>query len=203
MGWVHRDATALDKLQGTLLLASRCDRPGVLLRDFQTVDLGSEFMPVKGWTTRGTVEERGGGSAKVGTHIRERFFLADAVYTLALGVREESAMVTLPDLEKALRWPSRPLFFGRKSCLPSAPIFLGTVEATSLRDALARAPAILAERRRDNQEDFTAWWPDDGDESTGMLHPVVDERDWANGIHVGRRLIRQGTIRVRPGETDA
>lgn len=197
LGWDHRNSAALDELQQNLRLAARCDRSGVLLRDFHTVDLGAPFMRAGGWTTRGAVESRGGGSAKEGTHIRERFFLADAVYTVALGLRHARSAVTVSELERSLRSPARPLFLGRKCCLPSSPIFLASVEARSLRDALAQGHAIAKGRCRDAREAMSAWWPDDDDDTEGILISVVDERDWGNGIHVGRRLLRQGAVLVR------
>lgn len=77
LGYDHADGDALSRLQTRLRLGSRADRPGEALVDYQTVDLGQDFLSEPGWTTRGKPEVRGGGFSK-GTHIRYRHFWADA-----------------------------------------------------------------------------------------------------------------------------
>ena len=54
LGWDHRDADSLERLQDRLRFASRLDRAGHPLVDYQTVDLGQDWMRPEnaGWTTR-------------------------------------------------------------------------------------------------------------------------------------------------------
>jgi CRISPR system Cascade subunit CasD len=59
LGWQRSDAQALDALQARIRWAARIDRAGVALSDFQTAQLSKAD---KGWTTRGVVEGRGGGT---------------------------------------------------------------------------------------------------------------------------------------------
>lgn len=193
LGWDHGDGDRLGALQERVRYAVRCDRAGRELVDFQTVDLGQDFLDGTGWTTRGAVEERKGGEARVGTHIRERHFIADAVYTVALRLVPADEEPTLAALHDALVEPERPLFLGRKCCLPSGPLVVGRVETTSLRAALEAAPVLRSEGGR-----LAAWWP--ADEEGGAESRVVtvtDERDWWNQIHVGRRSLRQGWLQGR------
>src|SRR3546814_7912815 len=71
-------AERLQRLQARIRFASLLLRPGEELRDYHTVDLGQRHLAEPGWTTRGRTEHRAGGVAATGTHIRERFYRADA-----------------------------------------------------------------------------------------------------------------------------
>lgn len=200
LGYEHRDALRLQRLQERLRHAARRDRRGEHVEDYQTVDLGQDFLAA-GWTTRHAPESRGGGSAKTGTHIRHRFFWADAVFTVALTLDPAGESPTLNEVAAALQEPARPLFLGRKPCLPSRPLLLEPprIRAASLREALADAPTDR--RARPEQGHFAAWWPDDDgtppDEREARRIPVYDQRDWANQIHTGRRFVWEGRVPAR------
>jgi CRISPR system Cascade subunit CasD len=148
-----------------------------------------------GWTTRGRVEKRGGGYS-AGTHIRYRHYLADAVYTLGVCVEPEEEPPTLDDLAQALKNPARPLFIGRKCCLPSTPLFLGLTEASSALDALRILPRVERGSSR-RPALLSAWWDAEaGSEGVAGARRIAatDERDWANQVHTGRRFIYHGSI---------
>lgn len=197
LGLDHRDADRLQALQERLRYAVRTDRRGEPLRDYQTVDLGQESMlPAKsGWTTRGRIAERGGASSEE-THIRFRDYRADSVHTVALTLDGEDP--SLDWVATALREPVRPIFLGRKCCLPAEQILLEVIEAPSLPAALARFPRIP----RGDDGDLPAWWWDGDDASDALgpstVLPVSDERDWTNQVHVGRRLMREGRVNPPP-----
>jgi len=196
LGWRHQDFDRLDALQDRILFAARVDRRGHALRDYQTVDLGMPWMRAEqaGWTTRGEIATRGGGPENAtGTHQRFRHYRADSVHTVAVSVAGDEPPSS-HDLAIALAEPQRPLFIGRKPCLPAAPILLATVEAPSLVSALATIPRS---RRADSGDLPACWW--DGDDPTGSVGqswvvPVSDERDWTSRVHVGRRLMREGHV---------
>lgn len=201
LGYDHRDAELLQRLQDRLRHAVRRDRPGRLLVDFQTVDLGQPFL-AEGWTTRGVAVGRRGGSAATGTHIRRRHYWADAVFTVALSLEPEAEAPDLACCAAALGEPERPLFLGRKPCIPSLPLVLGMVRAASLHAALLRAP-ISARAAKGGP--WAAWWPEAGEPAptagAGRLLPVYDERDWTNQIHTGRRFLWEG--RIEAGDLEA
>jgi len=140
LGWDHRDVAKLDALQEKLRYAARIDRRGEALVDYHTVDLGQPWMdPEKaGWTTRGQIATRGGASSE-GTHIRYRHYRADSLHTVAVSLTggEEPSV---EQIAGALQAPSRPLFLGRKCCLPASAILLRVVEAPSPMAALAAEP---------------------------------------------------------------
>lgn len=200
LGWDHRDFDKLQALQDRLQVAARIDRRGEPLLDYQTVDLGQSWMLPEeaGWTTRGKIAERGGASS-TGTHIRYRHYRADSVHTVAVGLTGAPEPPSIDELRAALEAPARPLFLGRKSCLPAAPILLNTTSATSPLAALAEVPRLGRSRRPDDGP-LLAWWDDAStDEVKAVVGPietivVSDERDWRNQVHVGRRFWAHGRI---------
>lgn len=193
LGWDHRDTDKLQALQDRLRFAARWDAEPELLTDYQTVDLGQDFLIDTGWTTRGRREDRKGGTAATGTHIRYRDHWANGVATIALALDGEG-VPSLDDLEQALRRPARPLFIGRKPCLPAAPLLLARRQASGVKAALAAEPlAAIGPRRRPQRVE--ALWP--LDEGGGAhVDERYDQRDWANNIHRGSRRYAVGLIEV-------
>jgi len=193
LGWDHRDTDRLQSLQDRLRFAARWDAEPELLTDYQTVDLGQDFMIGTGWTTRGRREDRGKGAATTGTHIRYRDHWANGVATIALALDGEGEP-SLAALEQALRFPARPLFLGRKPCLPAGPLLLGRRRAEGVRAALAAEPlADVGPRRRPGR--IPALWP--LDEAQGaQVEERYAPRDWRNNIHRGTERHAMGFLEV-------
>jgi len=193
LGWDHRDTDRLQSLQDRLRFAARWDAEPELLTDYQTVDLGQDFMIGTGWTTRGRREDRGKGAATTGTHIRYRDHWANGVATIALALDGEGEP-GLAALEQALRCPARPLFLGRKPCLPAGPLLLGRRKAEGVRAALAAEPlADIGPRRRPGR--IPALWP--LDEAQGaQVEERYAPRDWRNNIHRGTERHALGFLEV-------
>jgi CRISPR system Cascade subunit CasD len=194
LGWDRRDHEKLAQLQERLRFAARIDRRGEALVDYQTADLGTDWMRAQtaGWTTRGRIAERGGASSET-THQRERHYRADSLHTVVLAI-EGHEFPSLDEIAAALREPARPLFIGRKCCLPAGPMLIGVREASSLVELLA---SELRPPGADRGLLPAAWWDgDDAGAATGVSHvlAISDERDWRSGVHVGRRLMRQGHV---------
>jgi CRISPR system Cascade subunit CasD len=194
LGWDHRDIDRLGQLQERLRYAARTDRRGEALVDYQTVDLGMDWMlPEKaGWTTHGRIAQRAGASGET-THQRYRHYRADSVHTVAVTLVGDGPP-SLDDVAAVLREPARPLFIGRKCCVPAGPVLLDVIEGGSLVGVLAATPRA---KRADHGLLPVSWW--EGDDATGAsgdsrVVPVTDERDWSNRVHVGRRLMRQGHV---------
>lgn len=200
LGYRHAEFDKLQALQERIRFAARCDRPGEQFTDFQTVDLGQDFMQKAGWTTRGEREDRRGGSASHGTHIRHREYLADASYIVALTLSPPDDAPTLDSVADALLEPERPLFIGRKTCLPSAPVLAGRTEAPDLLEALRQWPVD----EPSDADELEAWWPADlgGVGGGGRSLSVADRRDWANQVHTGERQLRHGLIEMRKAAED-
>lgn len=195
LGYDHRNARLLMALQSRLRHAVRRDCGGEVREDYQTADLGqSSLLGESAWTTKGRLEHRGGdGANKIGTHVRRRYYLVDSVFTVALTVAPGDETPSLDDLDHALCRPKRPLFLGRKCCLPASQIRLGRTQAKSVREAVV---AAIGPRHRPADRSIRVWWPagDDPDhESTAHLVEHTDERDWHNQIHVGTYSMFEST----------
>ncbi len=199
LGWDHRDTPRLQALQDRLRFAARWDAEPEPLTDYQTVDLGQDFLVDTGWTTRGKIEDRAGDIKnkirQTGhyTHIRFRDHWANGVVTVALALTGDGEP-TLDVLERALRTPARPLFIGRKPCLPAAPILIGRRQADGVKAALAAEPlADIGPRRRPRV--IPALWPLEEGQGTST-EERFDRRDWANNIHRGAERYAVGLLEM-------
>lgn len=197
LGWHHGDVEALNDLQSRIEYAARWDVPPTPLRDYHTVDLGQPHLAHPGWTTRGAPEHREGGPARKGTHERYRHYWADGVMTLALALSKGSP--GLDAVMAALRRPARPLFLGRKTCLPAGRLLLGQREAANTLLALQAEPRDG--RTSPETKRFEACWPP----GCGDVHSEVrqreirtDERNWRIQAHVGLRPVIVGHISEVP-----
>lgn len=209
LGWDHRDFAALQVLQARLRFAAAVVDVGEMFRDYQTVDLGQRHLSGTGWTTRGRPEHRAGASADT-THIRYRWFVADGRVLVALTLVPAEPAPDLADLAAALRHPARPLFIGRKPCLPTAPILLAELEAVDASAALRVGLERLAaddERLTGRQSVRTALdvemdgrWPVP-DTGSGRVDSerIVDGRDWRNQLHDHERPVHRFRLDVREG----
>ena len=190
LGLHHRDAVHLQDLQSRLRHATRWDRTPEPVVDYQTVNLGQPHLVDTGWTTRGRRESRAGASS-TGTHIRYRHYWANGCATLAMTL-SGPGRVTLDDVEAALRHPARPLFIGRKTCLPSSPMLVRRCESESLYRALETHPPLSP----DAQRRVPACWPADESNPDGSEVEVHDLRDWAHQMHLGSNTRRRGMMEI-------
>lgn len=191
LGFRRGERERLARLQERLVFGARIDREGERIRDFQTAAIGAADQ---GWTTRGRPEGRAGGAGTYkGPHIRRRDYDADKAVTVALRLDPDTEPPTLDDCAAALAEPARPLFLGRKSCPPSAPLLLGLREADDLLRALMLAP--LADKPDDRLRLMEPLPPDSSGRVPGTEdRAVTDERDWRSGVHGGHRMVRIRTL---------
>ena len=162
------------------------------MTDFQTVQLGAGD---RGWTTRGAPEGRAGGPRTYDApHLRYRDYYADMRVTVALRLEPAEDAPTLDDLADALQEPARPLFIGRKPCLPSAPLFGDFEGADSALAALLQRP--LCSEREDQQPVRTQWPQSEGVDSVDDYHVsmLTDQRNWRSGLHGGGKWVCTGAI---------
>ena len=200
MGWHRSDWEKHQALQDRLVFASRWDRKegrGVLT-DTQNARLAASD---KGWTTWGEPEGRDGSSYGA-PHRRFRDYHPDACVIIALRLTSEDAEPTLGDLAAALDRPARPIFIGRKSCLPSAPLRQRfDIVAPTAYDALRKVPVVSGPP--DGR--MLALWPfGEGPEDLPEALRVVDIpdlRNWRTGLHGGTRKIVEGFIVPAAQET--
>ena len=211
LGWRRVDRERYQRLQDRLIFAARIDREpagGVRLTDYQTVQMADSvdlFVQnnqwVIGWTTRGTPDRRAGALGSTGsgpfTHLRYRDYFADMRVTVALRLETEDESPTLDELAHALEEPARPLFIGRKPCLPSTPLFVRIdCDASNTLGALLNFPLKREERERDDR--VRLLWSEGESEGVGCVRidkdsMLTDERNWVSGLHGGGRRVYEGT----------
>jgi CRISPR system Cascade subunit CasD len=134
LGMERDDDGQLAKLR-ELSFAVRVDRPGTLLRDYHTAG-GGRFRGRGDYFVFNTKD----------CVPSERYYLQDACFTAALA--GEATLVE--HVAAAVRSPRWPIFLGRRSCPPSAPLFLGVVDGDA-RQAV-RDPAFLCPARSNEPE---------------------------------------------------
>ena len=199
LGFSHGDHDRLQSLQDRIELVSVLIREGTEIEDYQTVDLGQRHLRHPAWTTRGRPEHRAGGDARFGTHIRLRRYRAGSAVLAAITLRRPEEIPTLERVAEAMDRPFRPLFLGRKSCIPAGRLAFGFMrDADGLVEALRRAPAAFPDRWETvfgplDRRELPAEWPVPGESAVAAerleTRRVVDRRDWRNQLHGGERVV--------------
>jgi len=196
LGWRREDCELHDRLQSRLLVGARLNTPIQRLTDFQTAQLGKDD---KGWTSWGIPEERrGGADSYKSPHLRYRDYHASLNVLVALRLEPSNDAPKLDDLAIALDHPARPLFIGRKTCLPSQRIFAGWQEADNVLHALqtAHLPEVSS------AQSLRMQWPDgEGSLEGDRLIDLCDERNWTSGVHGGWRPVREGSFTPQGAQT--
>lgn len=192
LGWHRTEWEKHQALQDWLVFAARWERDGALdvLTDTQNAQLEKSD---KGWTTWGEPEGRKGDSYG-GAHRRLRDYHPDACLTVALRLQPPDGEPALDLIAAALDRPARPLFIGRKPCLPSAPLRQGDfIAAPTAYAALRKCPG-----QQDGTERLRALWPVGEGPSEGEdVHRIIDLpdlRNWRTGLHGGVRRIVEGVL---------
>lgn len=188
LGYRRTEWEKHQNLQNRLVFAARRDRenPAGLLTDIQNARLEKDD---RGWTTWGEPEGRDGASYGA-PHRRLRDYHMDQHVVVALRLRGEG----VPDLDalaEALTRPARPLFIGRKPCLPAGPLLREKppfVHAATAYDALRKVAGNEAR----------AFWPlGEGPEAGSEVDRIIDLpdiRNWRTGLHGGVRKVIEGRI---------
>ena len=195
LGWRRIERLRHQDLQDRIVFAARIDREphgGLRMTDFQTAQLGAND---KGWTTRGAPDERAGGANTYNApHLRYRDYYADMSVTIALRLDPTDSDPTLDKLAEVLEEPARPLFIGRKPCLPSRPLFGGFCDGETSLAALLSVP--LAEESSPGPTIRVQWPQEERTDAVERSHAqmITDERNWVSGLHGGGRLIRQAVL---------
>lgn len=176
-------------LQDRLVFAVRRDREHTagILTDSQNAQLGKND---RGWTTYGVPEGRDGASYGA-PHRRRRDYHMDACVTIVLRLLSEQDQPDIDQLAGAFDRPARPLFIGRKPCLPSAPLHRGFVHAATAFEALRRVPG-------ESLGPLRALWPaGEGPEAGEAAYRILDLpdlRNWRTGLHGGSRRVVEGEV---------
>jgi CRISPR system Cascade subunit CasD len=190
LGWQRNQTQQLQSLQDQLIHAVRLDREGERLRDYQTADLAANDQ---GWTRAGKPEGRaGGGGSYKGQHQRYRWYQADASVLVAVRLSDRNDDLNLNIIAEALMHPARPLFIGRKPCIPATPLFEGWVQAPNAAHAAALGI------KQNGHADLTLtrlFWPRTEGPPTRDQRTYPNRRNWRSGVHTGSDIWYAGTVK--------
>ena len=195
LGLHWSDRTALQAIQDRLIFGVRIEREGRRLTDVQNAKLEKTDLA---WTTSGRPAERRGGADTYGSpHRRHRDYHADRRVWVVLRFEPDKSAPTLDDLSQAFDRPSRPLFLGRKACLPSAPILGPGPERWTTGETAHEALCTVST----GSDPRRALWPvgqgPDQGEPVDFEGDRADLRDWIRGVHSGSRQVVEGWIHPR------
>lgn len=128
MGLPRWNARILE-LSNNIKMGVRADRNGIMLEDFHTVTGERGFL----FNTKGEKRNGDGGA----TIITPRQYLQDACFTVMLSAEK----TLIEECATALQNPIWPIYLGRKSCVPSCPVFKEiSNEYMSIVEALSNYP---------------------------------------------------------------
>lgn len=194
LGWDRSEAQQHDRLQQRLLMGCVLEPGAQRIQDFQTAQLAKDD---RAWTTWGAPEVRAGGAGTyAGPHLRYRDYHADLCAWVVLALRSAEETPTLDDIEAALDKPARPLFIGRKPCLPADRLVAGWQISMDVRAALQAI--VIAQATETAANGWRAQWPDgEGTQPGERVLDICDERNWASGMHGGWRPVHEAVL---PGE---
>ena len=211
LGWRRIERERHQALQDQLVFAARIDREPAgngRLTEYQTVQMADSIdlfvrnnRWVIGWTTRGAPDRRAGDLGSAGSgHLSPindgvpRLLGRYETWTIALRLYPADGELNLEGLAEALEEPARPLFIGRKPCLPSERLFAGFSEGDTALSALLAWP--LSDPSGDSEEVRTMWPMKEGVPGIepSQTNMVTDERNWVSGLHGGGRTVCQAAV---------
>ncbi|MGH9839496.1 MAG: type I-E CRISPR-associated protein Cas5/CasD [Blastocatellia bacterium] len=153
----HPDYPPLSRLAG-LRLGIRVDRPGVMQVDYHTA--GGAHLPeetAKGsWQLYGVLKacseprkfDEPPRKGDLKTELSYRFYLADAAFLVGLQTRDDEDEYWLGKIQERLKKPRWPIYLGRKSFVPSEPVWFRDDEleqwsAMPLEKSLSSRPRLV------------------------------------------------------------
>lgn len=203
LGYRRTEPQLMEALQSSIMVASRIDRIGGTMIDYQTAwtsggDPKTEnpkkpsFLRKGGWVSR-PVNERTNKNDNSTIQIY-RDYLFDVSVTVAI-TGDDAALIER--LGYAIQKPARPLFLGRKACPPSRPLFDGFRDEDSLISALRKHP--LTEGAEKNGTMFPCRTEAVDLPHSPAAHRILQVRDlknWANNFHGSARTVVECMIEV-------
>ena len=194
LGIDRTEGKRLNDLQHRLRLAFRIDRDsaaGVFETDYQTAQLAQSDIA---WTTTGVAADRKGSPATYSAPvILPKQYNVDTLIHAAFTLEDGSP--GLPEVARALVSPFRPLFLGRKACLPTTYLYQGadTISKSPLQ-ALLNLPGLP-----ETAESVRLLWSRGNAQGVSELpasrtYRAGDLKDFASGPHKSARWVCEATI---------
>ncbi|MBW8003227.1 MAG: type I-E CRISPR-associated protein Cas5/CasD [Planctomycetes bacterium] len=128
LGIKRNEESRIKELARSLGFSVCVHQPGLLLRDYHTVQIPGESRNTIYHTRKDELK-----NDNLNTLLSTRDYRSDGVYTVALWQKIQSSF-TLEEIGRALKKPAFILYLGRKSCPPSLPLEPKIVEAETLEE---------------------------------------------------------------------
>ncbi|MCD6009248.1 type I-E CRISPR-associated protein Cas5/CasD [Halomonas sp. IOP_31] len=132
LGIRRDDDAGQQSLRKSLAVAVKQRSPGLLLRDYHTIQVPASQSKV---SYRSRREELSVPKATLNTILSTRDYRCDGLWVVALRLASDAAW-SLDELRNALEKPRFTLYLGRKACPLAAPLMPVVVEANHWREAL-------------------------------------------------------------------
>lgn len=144
-------------------LGIRVDAPGTQIVDYHTIGGGYDYPTLL--TAQGKPKKSSGSPH---TEISERAYLCDASFLAAVQLRDDNDALLIDQMANALQNPVWPVYLGRKTCVPSKPVFAGVGRFDDLQQALTQHESFTQYRQaRRNKRPFTLKFVLESDQPTG------------------------------------
>jgi CRISPR system Cascade subunit CasD len=184
-------------------MAVRIDSPGVLLRDYHTVQVPPSKKGKQKMSFPTRKAELSVLKDDLNTVLSTRDYRCDAFYTICLWSRTSTPPYPLNELKIHLESPVFQLYLGRKSCPLSLPLHPHIVHADSMSDAFSKAglPDNQFLNDLNLSGDVRIYWEDDDNTGYEIIHTVqrrdnpLSRRRW----QFGNRTERYTMIQKNPG----
>ena len=170
---IRRDEEELqNSLANACTFAVRVDAMGTLLRDYHTIQVPSSGTG----RNRRTFHTRRAELAEsdLNTILSSRDYRCDAVYTVAITLREDGAFC-ITELADALRKPVFSLYLGRKSCPLAYPLFPQVISAANVKEALREALVPDDLKSLIQEKSCLVYW--EGEQGGYVREQVMTRRD--------------------------
>ncbi|MBE0462065.1 MAG: type I-E CRISPR-associated protein Cas5/CasD [Halomonadaceae bacterium] len=213
LGIKRDDDDGQRRLREGLQVAVKQRSPGLLMRDYHTVQMPSSQSKVTHRTRR---EELAVPKEALNTILSSRDYRCDGLWSVAVRLTAHASW-SLGELKAALEKPRFPLYLGRKACPLAAPLLPTVVEASHWRQALdhrfesALDPertwlAMIGNEKKDQQllrlpEQVLYAWEGDADALDGSDTANESSEVWDEPLHrrrwqFGPRLEHRRTEKV-------
>jgi CRISPR system Cascade subunit CasD len=110
----------LSKMANHYSVAVKTVRPGILLRDYHTIQTGRFKTYTRVDTRKQELEKE--RAEKINTILSSRDYYCDTAFVICVCISKDDAPYSLSYLRGKLLKPEFVLYLGRKSCPPSAPL---------------------------------------------------------------------------------
>jgi CRISPR system Cascade subunit CasD len=160
------------------LMAIRIDSPGILLRDYHTVQVPPTSKGEKKYPFTTRKDELAVAKDELNTILSSRDYRCDTVYTICLWGRTAFPPYSIETIKTHLDNPAFVLYLGRKSCPLSLPVHAQILNAENLAEVLGAVcfpdDQFISQLLR--RHDIRIFW--EGDEKTGFEREhTVTRRD--------------------------